>query len=157
MREPPLRLLRPLLPALLALPLLVGCTSSDDAPAEPEALRTPGPGAFDDGPCALVTDDVVELGRLTVDLRGVPAPGQADEDRVLSAQERVAAVAETAPASVKPALDRLVLRAGLIRLQSDTGMLSDDTLDAVREAYDEAVAACTAAGGSAGSATSTVR
>ncbi len=142
-----MRLLHPLLPALLALPLLAACTSSgDDAtPSGPAPLRTPAAGAFDGGPCELVLDDVVDLGRLTEDLRGSTAPEQAEQDRALAAQERLAAVAETAPAAVKPALDQLVTRAGLLRLQADTRMLSDGTLDAVRAAYDAAVDACSGA------------
>jgi hypothetical protein len=136
------RLSRPLLPLLLLAPLLGACTS-DDPPAR--ATFTPPPAsAFADGPCALVGDDLVALGRATYSLRGVKAPDQAAKDALRTAQDRVDAVAQTADPSVQPALSKVVVMAGLVRIQSDTQLLVDATLDDLRTAYDDAVRACSA-------------
>ncbi|MCW2607164.1 MAG: hypothetical protein JWO60_1857, partial [Frankiales bacterium] len=145
-----MRLLRPL-PLLLLAVLVAGCTSDD--PAAPEAFRPPPSGPLQAGPCSLVADDVVDLGRLTYDLRGVRDPAPADRDRLLGAQERVDAVTETAPAPVAPALRTLVTRTGAVRIQADTRMLDDSTLDALRASYTDAVAACSAGGAATPTAT----
>jgi hypothetical protein len=137
-----LRLLRPLLPLLLAAPLLVSCTSSD-GPARPAGFRPPPASSFRAGDCAAIADDLVALGRATYDLRGVASPDQTARDTLLGAQDRVAAIAETADPSVKPALDRVVLTSGLVRIQADTRMLKPEVLDDLRAAYEAAVAACT--------------
>lgn len=129
-----------LLPCLLlgAALLVAGCTSDPD----PEAFRPPPPGSLAGGPCDLVADDLVALGRLAFDLRGEPDPGRSAAEALENAQDRVAAVAETADPVVKPALDRLVLTTGLVRLQVDTRMLRDQVLENMDVAYDEAVRAC---------------
>lgn len=132
-------------PVLLAAALLSGCTSDDAAPA-PVTFTPPPPGALDDGPCALAAEDVVVLGRLAVDLRGQASPDQPLRDELRDAQARVSGVADGAGPAVEPALDRLVLRTGAVRIAADTGMLKDETLEALSEAYDEAVGACSADG-----------
>lgn len=136
-----------LAPVLLAAALVAtGCTSDTE---EPEAFRPPPVGALQDGPCALVADDVVELGRLAFDLRGEPAPDQAAADALAAAQDRVAAVAESAEPGVEPALDRLVLTAGLVRIQVATKMLREEVVENMDVAYDDAVRACSGEGGPA--------
>ena len=141
-----MRLLR--LPAtLLAAALLAtGCTSDP----EPAAFRPPPAGSIQDGPCALVADDVVALGRLAFELRGVAAPDEASSTALESSQDRIGAVAESADPAVKPALERLVLTAGLVRIQVATAMLRDEVLENMDVAYDDAVRACS--GGTAPSA-----
>ena len=141
-----------LAPVLLAAALLAtGCTSEPD---EPEAFRPPPAGALQDGPCAIVADDVVELGRLAFDLRGVDAPSDADAEALGAAQTRVAGFADAAEPSVKPALDRLVLTGGLVRIQTATGMLREEVLENMAVAYRDAVRACSGEGGPAPAASS---
>jgi hypothetical protein len=141
----PLRpLLLPLLAPALALPLLTGCTSSGSAAARPAAFTPPDTKAFT-GACAVVADDVVALGRSASDLRGQPSPSVAERDTLKGAQDRVDAVAETADAVRRPALQALVVAAGLVRIQADTGHLEPDTTEDLRKAYAAAVTACTSA------------
>jgi hypothetical protein len=135
------RLLRPLLPLLLAAPLLVSCTSDD--PARPAAFRPPPESSFRAGDCSTIATDLIDLGRATYDLRGVAAPDEAARDTLRSAQDRVAAIAETADPTVKPALDRVVLTSGLVRIRADTRLLEPEVLDDLRAAYEQAVKVCT--------------
>lgn len=134
---------RPLLVALLLGLAATGCTSSsDDAPAR---FEPPSAAALAAGPCALVADDLVAVGRLAFALRGVAAPDDAARTALQEAQDRLAAVAESADPAVKPALDRLVVRTGLVRIQADTRMLRDTVLTGMRTSYDDAARACTRA------------
>ena len=133
-----MRLLRLPTVLLAAALLATGCTSDP----EPEAFRPPPAGSLDDGPCALVAEDVVALGRLAFDLRGVAAPDEASAAALESAQVRVNGVAESADAAVKPALERLVLTTGLVRIQVATKMLRDEVLANMDVAYADAVRAC---------------
>ena len=124
---------------LLAAGLLAtGCTSGP----EPAAFRPPPAGSLDDGPCALVAEDVVALGRLAFELRGVAAPGPGPATALESAQVRVGAVAESADAAVRPALERLVLTTGLVRIEVATRMLRAPVLQNMDVAYGDAVRAC---------------
>ncbi len=132
---------RLLLP-LLALAVLPACTSD-----EPERAAFSPPRTADfTGACSVVADDVVELGRLASTLRAETVPGQQVRDGLTAAQDRVAAVAETADAARKPALERLVVATGLVRIQADGAGLRPDVVDGLNDAYDAAVAACTATG-----------
>ena len=47
---------------------------------------------------------------------------------------------------MKPALDRLVLTAGLVRIQVATSMLRAEVLENMDAAYDDAVRACSGGG-----------
>ena len=133
-----MRLLRLPTVLLVAVLLAAACTSDQ----EPEAFRPPPAAPLEDGPCALVAEDVVVLGRTAFELRGVSAPDAASSAAIESAQVRIAAVAETAEPAVKPALDRLVLTAGLVRIQVATKLLRDEVLENMDVAYDSAVRAC---------------
>ncbi len=136
-----MRLPRPLLVVLLLGGGLTGCTSSpDDAPAR---FRPPPAAALAAGPCAVVSEDLVALGRAAFELRGVTAPDDAARASLREAQDRLGAFSEGAPAEVQPALSALVLRAGLVRIQSDTRMLRPDVLTAMGTAYTAAADACT--------------
>ena len=61
-----------LTPVLLAAALLR--PAAPRTPRSREAFRPPPAGALQDGPCGIVADDVVELGRLAFALRGRPPP-----------------------------------------------------------------------------------
>lgn len=133
-----MRLLRLPTVLLTAALLASGCTSDP----EPETFRPPPAGALEDSPCALVAEDVVVLGRLAFDLRDVDDPDDASASALESAQVRVDAVAESADPAIKPALERLVLTTGLVRIQVATKMLRDEVLKNMDVAYDDAVRAC---------------
>lgn len=142
---------RPLVLAAVLGGLLAGCTSGgDDVPAR---FRPPPAAALAAGPCALVADDVVALGRATYDLRGTAEPDQAARDALELSQQRVSAVAETADPTTRAALTALVTRTGAVRIQAATGRLEDDVLTLMRESYEGAVDACTAAGSATPTAT----
>lgn len=134
-----MRLLRPLLPLLLAVPLLSACSGDAD---EPAGFRPPAASALAGGGCALVAGDVVAVGRAAHDLEGKATPDPAVRDSLSDAQDRLSAFAETAGPGVKPALDRLVVATGLVRLRLDTKQADPDAVAGMQSAYDEAVAAC---------------
>ena len=139
-----MRLLRLPTVLLAATLLTTGCTSDP----EPEAFRPPPAGSLEDGPCALVAEDVVALGRLAFELRGVTAPAEASATALESAQVRIGGVAESADPAVRPALERLVLTTGLVRIQVATKMLREEVLGNMDVAYDDAVRACSGDGAS---------
>lgn len=134
---------RLLLVALLVAPSLAGCTSDQPGTAREAAFRPPDTSAFR-GACELVADDLVALGRSAAELRGQDAPSKAARDALATAQDRVDAVAETADATRRPALQKLVVATGLARIQADTGHLEPDTTENLSSAYQAAVTACTA-------------
>ena len=57
------------------------------------------------------------------------APSDADTAALDDAQTRLAGFADAAEPSVKPALDRLVLTGGLVRIQAATKMLREEVVE----------------------------
>lgn len=139
-----MRLSRPLLAApvvgLLVGVAVTGCSSSDDGSGP---FRPPSAAALAAGPCALVADDVVALGRTAHDLRGVKAPSDAVRTALSEEQDRLSGFADAADPSVKPQLEQLVLRTGLVRVQADTRLVTADQVEGMTTAYLAAAKACT--------------
>lgn len=145
-----------LLPAVLvAALLLAGCTGADDGPRE--AFPTPDPSSFASGTCALIAEDVVTLGRAARALGDGPTVPEPAQEDLEVAQKSLQTVAETAEPDIKPLLDAVVTRAGLVRLAYDAERFEPQATEPLAESYAALVDACTGEGGrsSADAATST--
>lgn len=134
------------LPAAVALLALLGCTDAEPSATTTTAqpvLSQPPVSAFADGSCALAAEDVLAVGR---DSRRLGDGGAVDADVTASlrdAQERLAALAETADARAKAPLDRLVVAIGLVRVRADGNTYEAALGQGLATAYDAAVSACT--------------
>lgn len=121
---------------------LVGCTGGDgdDGPA----FSQPPVTAFAEGTCRVVAPDVLEIGRQAQRL----GEGGKIEPEVLTALEKAQTalrpVAEGAEPALQPALTRLVVATGLVRLQARVESYKTETGEDLQKTYDDAVAACTA-------------
>jgi ferredoxin len=124
------------LPVLLALPLLLGaCSSGPDLPEE---------SSFAEGTCRTAAPDVIAVGKALPELGDGPSVDGDVRGSLQDAQDRLAALAETAEPAYKPALDRLVVSIGLVRIRADGNTYQAKIGDGLETSYDEAVEACTA-------------
>ena len=137
----------PALPAAaLVTALLTGCTGSASGTPEVQAFPTPAIERFTPGTCALAAPDVLAVGAAARDLGEGPQVDPRVSGELRAAQERLRDVAETAEPRVKPALDTLVTRIGLVRLAADAERFGPDRTRDLREGYDAVLAVCTAPG-----------
>ena len=131
--------------ALLGLLLLVGCTSSsgDAAPAGP---RVPAEKDFKDGTCASLALDVIAIGQA---IPRLGSGGDVDQNVKVSlrdAQNRIFAVTEAAEPAIKPALDELVVKIGIVRVRADGNTYERSLGDLLIKAYDGVLDVCTGEG-----------
>lgn len=136
-----------LVAALLAGTALTACQAVDEAPvATPTpTISQPPSSAFAAGTCSLAAEDVLAVGLDAVRLGDGGDGKVADEvkDSLRQTQDRLAPLAETADATAKPALDRLVVAIGLVRVRADGNTYEPALGEGLRTAYDAAVLACT--------------
>ncbi|MDP3713659.1 MAG: hypothetical protein Q8R60_14385 [Mycobacteriales bacterium] len=133
--------------ALLAGTALTACQAVEKTPvATPTpTISQPPSSAFVAGTCSLAAEDVLAVGRDTVRL-GDGGDGKVDpavKDSLRETQDRLAPLAETADATAKAALDRLVVAIGLVRVRADGNTYEPALGQELRTAYDAAVLACT--------------
>lgn len=131
--------------ALLSLLLLVGCTSDPGAPAEPPGPVLPAESSFAEGTCAQVAPDVITIGRALPRLGEGGTVDPQVKDELREAQDRLFAVADTAEPALKPTLDDLVLKIGLVRIRADGNSYETSQGAVLQTAYDATVRTCTAA------------
>lgn len=125
---------------LATLVLAAGCT--DSAPTA-DSADVPPVESFSAGTCSTVAEDVRTLGRLLPRLGDGPQVEAEALASLRASQDGLRAVAEGAEPAVKPALDRLAVAVGLVRIRA-TGntyepFLGEDAL----KAYDALVKVCT--------------
>lgn len=122
--------------------LVVGCSGSS-APAGPEL---PAVESFAEGTCRTVAEDVRTLGRLLSGLGDGPEVDAEVLAALRESQDALRAVAEGAEPSVKPALDRLSVATGLVRIRA-TGNSYEPVLgERALEAYEGVLDVCTGPG-----------
>ena len=134
-----LRVLPAAAAAIVALLVLPGCGSSDDAP------KVPAESAFLEGTCRKAAPDVIAVGRTLPRLGdgGVVDPAVKDELRV--AQDGLFALVPAAEEPYKSALDELVLSTGIVRIRADSNTYEPDLGGLLRRSYERALSVCTAA------------
>ena len=134
--------MRRLVPLLVLPMLLVGCSSSSDAPAEPEL---PAESAFAEGTCRVAAPDLLDLGRALPRLGddGTVAP---DVQATLEeTQDRLALVAQTAEPGIAPRLTELVEVIGGVRIRAVGNTYEPSLGEDLQASYDEVLSACTSA------------
>ncbi|MCW2778374.1 MAG: hypothetical protein JWN17_2099 [Frankiales bacterium] len=135
-----MRLPLPLLGALSGVLLLSACSHDAAAPA---AFPLPATSSFDAGTCTVVAPDVVALGRAARRLGPGPTAPDGVEKDLETAQKALQAVAETAEPALKPTLDAVVTRAGLVRLALDAKRYDATMAEPLRQSYGALVKTCT--------------
>ena len=131
---------------LLALLPLAACSDggSSAAPSAAPSRSAPPETAFADGTCRLAAPDVLAVARDADRLGDGPTVEAEVTEALREEQDRLFALAETADAAVRPALDRLVVAIGLVRVRAD-GNTYEPSLGAdLVTAYDAVVRTCTA-------------
>ena len=127
--------------ALLGLLLLVGCSSSSNAAST--GPRVPAESEFQAGTCASLAPDVIAVGKAIGRLGTGKVVGRDVKVSLRDAQDRIFAVTEAAEPTLKPALDDLVVKIGIVRIRAD-GNEYDASLGAsLTKAYDQVVNVCT--------------
>ena len=138
----------PALPAAaLVTALLTGCTGSVASAPEVQDFPTPPLARFSPGTCSVAAPDVLAVAAVASDLGEGPKVDPTVAGRLRETQERLRDVAQTAEPTLKPALDTLVTRMGLVRLAADAERFDAERTRDLREGYDGVLAVC--AGGSA--------
>ncbi len=128
--------------------VLAGCSGSSDA------AKAPAASSFAEGTCRTVAPDVLELGR---DASRLGDGGEVPAEVLSSlekAQTNIRPLVEAAEPTYKPALDKLVIAVGLVRLQARVGTYRVETGDNLTKAYELAVQACTTSSSSSATPTS---
>jgi hypothetical protein len=127
--------------ALLVL-ALAGCTagSRSETPAGPQV---PPESSFAEGTCRIAAPDVRAVGQALPrlgDQKVVDAEVQAE---LLEAQQRVRALAEGAEPAVKPALDDLVVKIGLVRIRAAGNSYETALGESLTRSYEQVLDVCT--------------
>ncbi len=126
---------------LLSALVLAGCSGSSDSGSAPL------PSAFADGTCRTVASDVLELGRQADRLgKGGEVPADVLES-LAKAQSSIRPLVEAAEPAYKPALQKLVVAAGLVRLEAKVGSYQPKTGAGLKKSYASVVDVCTQAPG----------
>jgi hypothetical protein len=126
-----------LLGTLCVAAVLAGCGSGSDGPKQPAA------GAFAAGTCRVAAPDVLALGRGASKLGKGPEIPSAMETSMAAAQRRLQSVTDGAEPAYQPALRKLVVAVGLVRLRAHTGTYVTSLGKDVTSAYDGVLAVCT--------------
>ena len=141
--------------AVATLLLLVGCSSSGGS-RYPTAhqVALPAVARFQPGACRLHAPEVLAVGREANGLGTGAPPAQDARDRLEQNQQALGNASAGFDLATRPAVDRLVVEIGLVRLRADSHSYTPDLAQALAKAYQEVVTPCTAPRGS-GTATPT--
>lgn len=129
-----------------ALLLVAGCSGST-TPAGPPL---PDTSAFAAGTCRTAAPDVLAVGRaiprLASGAQGKPGAVAGEvRDSLRDAQDRIAALAGAAEPAYKPALEKLVVQIGLVRIRADGNEYTSELGQTLTRDYDAVLRACGAA------------
>lgn len=122
---------------VLALTAAAGCAAHDDGPKQPAA------STFTDGTCRVAAPDVLAIGRDAGKLGKGPEISSAMESSMATAQRRLQTLADSAEPTYEPALRKLVVAVGIVRLRAHTGSYATSLGKDVVSAYDGVLAVCT--------------
>lgn len=129
---------------LVAALLLVGCTS--DEPAVERGPEVPAEEAFLEGTCRTAAPDVRAVGEAIPGLGDGGTVAEEVKDALREAQPRLAALADGAEPELKPALDELVLKIGIVRIRADGNTYEQQFGEGLTASYERVVEVCTDAG-----------
>ena len=121
--------------------LLVGTACS--AGSVPATEAPPSETAFTAGTCRAVAPDVLSIGRDAQRLGPGPEVDKALLDSLADAQTRLRALADTAEPTYKPALEKLSVAVGLVRLQARVGSYRPAEGNNLRTSYAAVLKVCT--------------
>ena len=124
------------------LTLTVGaCTPSE--PEQPPGPSVPAESAFAEGTCRVAAPDVRAIGAAVPRLGKEGKVDQQVQDELRDAQQRLAALAEGAEPELKPALDDLVLKIGLLRIRAAGNTYESSLGEGLTTSYDAVLDVCT--------------
>lgn len=126
------------LPLLLALTAVASCSSSSSS--EP---KQPAVSAFTAGTCRVAAPDVLQIGRAAYRLPGKGEPSSSLLGDLASAQDRLRQLEPGAEPAYRPALSKLIVTVGLIRLSSSVGSYRPAQATTLRADYAAVVKICT--------------
>ncbi len=121
---------------------VTACSGSSSGPAP---FQQPPVSAFAEGTCRTVAPDVLAIGKQAQALGEGGAVDKAVVTALEQAQTSLRPLVEGAEPAYQPALMRLVVATGLVRLQASLDSYKPETGQDLQTSYDGAVAACTAA------------
>ena len=132
--------MRRLVPLLVLPLLLTACSSSPDAPAEPQL---PAESAFAEGTCRVAAPDVLELGRAIPRLGDDGSVDPALQTTLQETQDRLFLVSQTAEPEVAPALSALVEGIGAVRIRAVGNTYEPSLGEDLQAGLDEVLQVCT--------------
>ena len=130
----------PLLALGTCVLVTAGCSGGKD---DDEGPKQPAASSFAEGTCREIASDVLLIGREARALGDGPEVDRERLKRLDAAQGRVRALAEAAEPAYKPAMDKLVVAVGLVRLQGQVGRYKPEQGANLQQSYDAVVDACT--------------
>ncbi|GAC1440624.1 MAG: hypothetical protein NVS3B26_10400 [Mycobacteriales bacterium] len=126
------------LPLLFAVTAVAACSSSSAS-----GLKQPAVSAFTAGTCRVAAPDVLQIGRAASRLPAKGAPSGSVMDSLATAQGRLRQLEPGAEATYQPALSKLIVTVGLIRLSSGVGSYRPEQGATLRADYAAVVKVCT--------------
>ncbi len=135
--------MRRLVPLLVLPLLLTACSSSPDAPEEPQL---PAESAFAEGTCRVAAPDLLELGRAIPRLGDDAKVSQDVQTTLQETQDRLFLVSQTAEPQYAPALSALVESIGLVRIRAVGNTYEPSLGKNLQTTFDEVLSVCTGEG-----------
>jgi hypothetical protein len=137
------RPLRHLICIALSAVLLSACSSSS-----PDGPEVPPESAFAEGTCRTAAPEVRAVGE------AIPRLGEEGEvdaevkESLRESQGRLRAVADGAESELKPVLDDLIQKIGIVRIRADGNTYEPQFGESLTRSYEQVVASCTDSGAS---------
>lgn len=127
----------PIVLTVLCAVAAAGCSAGSEAP------RRPPVSAFTEGTCRTAAPELLQISN---DAGRLGSGGEVDKSVIASltsAQDQLDAMAQAAEPPYKPALTKLVVSVGLVRLQARVGTYRTDQGAQLQRDVDAAIAVCT--------------
>lgn len=121
---------------------LSACSGSDDAPPR-TSVPLPAESSFAEGTCRVAAPDILAIGRQIDQLGNGPTVDKAVKDELRDAQQRLAELATAAEPLYKPALDKLVVTVGGVRIRADGNVYDQELSKQLAQDYRGALDVCT--------------